>query len=399
MKRPLWLTVALLLCATLLVAPVLAGSGGGSSKASTKPAPTPGLDLAQNISLVTGVAISPLLGVSAVGCWKRFHSEGVPPEKLPWFAQTWFWLPALILVGLTALKDSFGTVVPTALKKPLDVLEAFENKISALVAAGAFLPLVVSFTHAAQSAGAFTGTGIATLDLTPLYNIISVPVAIIIFGIVWIVSHAINMLILISPFSTVDAALKAFRTFILGSVVASSRFDPYVGAAWSVVLIIICYFLSGWAYRLMTFGSVFMWDLMTFGRMRFTPDPKANRMFLGRSISKVPIRTFGTLRKNDAGRLIFEYRPLLVFPQRTLELPPGRYVVGCGLFFSEVYLAEGEERTSTLLLAPRYRTHEQTLSDIYQFGPTEDAGIIKGIKSITKAIGELFGAGSTSPAR
>ena len=103
---------------------------------------TPGLEAAQAISTITGVAISPLLGVGAVGVMKYFKTPPDKRAKLPWYAQPWFWGPALLLVALAFVKDTFGTALPTAAKKPFDVAEAIENKISGLVAAGAFVPLI-----------------------------------------------------------------------------------------------------------------------------------------------------------------------------------------------------------------------------------------------------------------
>jgi hypothetical protein len=45
-----------------------------------------------------------------------------------------------------------------------------------------------------------------------LYNALMVPIAMAAFFIVFLASNAINILILLSPFTTVDAALKGFRT-------------------------------------------------------------------------------------------------------------------------------------------------------------------------------------------
>ena len=42
--------------------------------------------------------------------------------RLSWYAQPWFWGPALLVVGLCFLKDALGPAVPTALKKPVDDL-------------------------------------------------------------------------------------------------------------------------------------------------------------------------------------------------------------------------------------------------------------------------------------
>ncbi|HSH95442.1 MAG TPA: hypothetical protein VK968_14965 [Roseimicrobium sp.] len=401
MKRLFWLLTVAMLSTALLAAPSASTSSPDTKTATAKPASgnkSPGLELAQNLSMVTGVAISPLLGVSAVGAWKYMSAESGTRKDLPWYAQVWFWLPALGLVGLVAAKDLFGTMVPTALKKPIDVAEALENKVSGLVAAGAFLPLAVSFSSSFTEASLFHGTMMGAIDLAPLYKIISVPVSIIIFAIVWLVSHAINMLILISPFATVDAALKSFRTFILGSVVASSWFNAYMGAAWCVVLIIICYFLAGWAFRLTTSGSIFIFDYLTFHRARFRPDPKSNRMFLARETSGVPIRTYGRLHRNEAGKLVFDYRPWLFLKQRTLELPEEKFVIGKGLVYPEVLQKFGDDRVAVFTLPPRYLTHEQELSDVYGLGQAEDTGIVKGLKSVGNAIRELFGGRAAATA-
>jgi len=48
--------------------------------------------------------------------------------------------PALLVLGIIAAKDILGAAAPTALKKPFDVAEAIENKLSGLVAAGLSFP-------------------------------------------------------------------------------------------------------------------------------------------------------------------------------------------------------------------------------------------------------------------
>ena len=115
---------------------------------------TPGTELAHAISEITGVAISPLLGVSAVGAWKYFHAQ-TPQQRarLPWFAQPWFWIPAFVLVTACFLKDTVGIAAPRLLKKPLDVADAIEHKISGLIATGAFVPLVIAVFPPAQARG------------------------------------------------------------------------------------------------------------------------------------------------------------------------------------------------------------------------------------------------------
>lgn len=354
----------------------------------------PGQHFAESLSTLTGVAISPLLGASAYGAVKYFRTPEDKRANLPWFAQRWFWVPALLLVGLCFLKDTAGTALPTALKKPLDIAETVENKVSGLVATGAFVPFVVMMMNDTGPSGAgLSSMGFATVDLSWLYNILMVPVAMIAFFIVFLASNAINILILLSPFTTVDAALKSFRLAILGTVAGSAWVNPWVGAAWAVIIILISWFIAGWSFRLSWFGTVFVWDFFTFRRKRFTPDSKANKLFLGRKINKVPTRTYGKLTRNEAGKLVLSYRPWLVLPQRALELPEGNYAPGRGLFYSEILRIEEEDAKTVILLPPRYRGHEEQLEKTYGFSATRDVGI----RAAWKWFKELF-TGKAQPA-
>ncbi|MEW6306324.1 MAG: hypothetical protein AB1705_22895 [Verrucomicrobiota bacterium] len=387
MKRYLLPALGLLLAVTLVVH---AAQPAPATKAEK---PAPGVEAAQTISMITGVAISPLLGVSAVGAWKYFDAPKEKRKDLSWFAQPWFWIPGLLLVTAAFLKDTLGLAVPTALKKPLDVAEAVENKISGLVATGAFVPIAASiFGSLTQEAQFIADPGYAAFNATALLNVVFVPFAMIAFVIVWISAHAINVLILLSPFATVDAALKSFRLFLLSTVTVTSFVDPYVGAVWSLIIILICYFLAGWAFRLTVFGTTFAFDYFTFRRTRFLPDSKENWMFLAREIGKTPIRSYGRLSRNEKGEFIFRYRPWLVFPERVLTLPPGQYAVGRALMCPELVLVESGDTKTILLMPPRYLTHEEHVARAYQL-EVRDVGLIGALSGIWNFIKELCGFG------
>jgi hypothetical protein len=63
------------------------GEAGSEQAPSAYPSSAPGAEVAQTISLVTGVAISPLLGTGAVGAWKYFEAKTAEERaNLPWFA-------------------------------------------------------------------------------------------------------------------------------------------------------------------------------------------------------------------------------------------------------------------------------------------------------------------------
>jgi hypothetical protein len=381
---------AMLALATGCWCPPAAWAGTPVEPAPSTNAAAPGRELAHAISEITGVAISPLLGVSAVGAWKYFHAQ-TPAQRvrLPWFAQPWFWIPAFVLVTACFLKDTLGITAPRLLKKPLDVADAIEHKISGLIATGAFVPLVIAVFPPAEPDTALLGQSgfLAAIDLSWLGNGILVPVAMIAFFMVFLASNAINVLILLSPFAVVDAALKGFRLLVLLTVTATAFANPWLGAVWALTIIGIAYFIAGWSFRLSHFGWVFVWDFVTLRRNRFVPDKSANRLFLARKINKVPARTYGTLRRDEKGGLVLQYRPWLVLPKRALVLPEGSYVIGRGLFYSQIMRVEGPGLTSAMLLPPRYRGHEEELVPIYGLAGVRDAGLRAAFRWLKESLG------------
>ena len=391
MKKSLLLLIAIVLCA----APVAARADNKSDAQIAKT--VPGAEkVAQTVSMITGVAISPLFGVGAVGAWQYFSAK--TPEaraRLPWYANPLFWIPALLLVAACFIKDTAGTALPSAVKKPLDVAETCEHKLSGLVATGAFVPIAASVFHATGGSSAMlAGLGFAGVDLSWLYNTLMIPISMIAFFIVFLASNAISILILISPFTTVDLALKSFRAALLATVTATAFLNPWIGAAWALIIILISYLVAGWSFRLSHFGLVFVWDFFTLRRNRFTPDPKANNMFLSRKINGVPARTYGKFSRDAQGRLVLSYRPWLILPPRTLVLPEGKYCVGQGAFFSEIHRLEGDDTKDVILLPPRYRTHEEQLASLYNLEGVRPIGLL----AAWAWIKGLFGGGKTATA-
>ena len=393
MKKRIVIAVACGLCLSLFTSSVLAKTSDDTQLAKS----VPGAEkVAQTISLITGVAISPLMGVGAVGAYQYSHAK--TPEqraKLPWFAHPLFWVPALLLVGACFIKDTAGVALPTVLKKPFDVAETVEHKISGLVATGAFVPIAAAIFHSPNATGAsLSAMGFAVIDLHWLYNGIMVPASMVAFFLVFLASNAINILILLSPFTTVDAALKGFRLFVLSTVLASAWLNPWLGAVWALIVIAFSWLIAGWSFRLSYFGLVFVWEFITGRCHRFTPDKTVNRMFLGRKINKVPARTYGKLSRDDQGNLVLNYRPWLVLPERTLTLPEGKYAVGKGLCFSEIDKLEGDGAKIALLLPPRYRSHEEELVKIY--GLTDVRAV--GLRAAWQWFKSMFGSGTSQPA-
>src|SRR5436305_12234996 len=127
MRKHFWFLASWLLWLTPLAIAAEPGAGLPNAPAPNSPKrATPGIEAAQALSTITGVAISPLLGVSAVGAWKYFKAPPANRAQLPWFARPYFWVPALLLVVAVFVKDVAGTAKPATLKTPFDVLELFD---------------------------------------------------------------------------------------------------------------------------------------------------------------------------------------------------------------------------------------------------------------------------------
>lgn len=294
------LPVVLVLLGVLLAAPLAWVAVAAAQPAAVAPADrSPVAPLAKSVSTVTGLAISPLLGTAAYGAYQYVTADEAARDKLPWYAQVKFWLPALLLVAVCAAKDAFGAVVPPGLKKPLDILETFENKITGLVVAGAVVPITMGSVADAILAwqggpgAGFHPDGLAMIHLGALgggsfLSLLTIPFGVAVFAVVWMASHAINVLILLSPWGAIDAVLKSGRTALLGIVALTATINPWLGAVLSLLVIVVAYFVAGWSFRLTVFGSIFCWDFLTGRSGRSTPKENDNRMFAGGNLPGVP---------------------------------------------------------------------------------------------------------------
>jgi hypothetical protein len=389
----------------LAASPAASASAPLPGKASER---LPGVELAQGITQLTGVAISPLLGVSSVGAWSYYHAPADRRAALPWFCQPYFWGAGFSLLALCFLKDTFGAAAPTLLKKPLDVIELFENKLSALIACSAFLPFIVSqmaphafgMPEAALSSGATLP--LASINLAAAWwldaRLITIPLAIIGFLTVWLASHAINVLITLSPFTIVDSLLKLVKAGLLSAVVASSFISPFLGAAVCVAILLVAALVAPWAFRITVFGTLFGLDILLprrGGRRVRTTEPHA---FLARKMGGVPTRTYGRLVRGGAGEVTFVYRPWLVLPRRAMPLAPGSVAVAKGVLFpSLLHAAEaGERRAILVMFLPRYRSHEQTIAAHFEIAEIVDSPLLKGFRTIRSWFAETLSLGRKS---
>ncbi len=386
------------------------GAAGGAPRGGD--APLPGVELANTLALATGIAISPLLGVSAVGAWQVWRT---PPElrpSLPWYASAWFWIPGLAVGLLLALKDPVLGIAPGA-KKPLDALDVLENKVSALLAAPAVVPMFLSAVAgvrrvgelAAGSSPAVALAGVAALpgwvEELPRALLVGLGLALFLaaFFCVWLAFHAINVLILLSPFGPLDTLLRLVKLAVLAVLGAATLIHPYLGLLVALGIVAVSVLLAGWSFRLMVFGGVLAGDLVTWRHRRVKTDPSRLRAFVVDELGSAPARTYGRVWVGDTG-LRFTYRPWLVLRRRTLELPAGDYRLGSGLVCPSVRLLDDDgDSIAVLRLPPRYRYHEQELVAALGLGGLEELPLRRGLRAAIRWLREMGRRGGRAAAR
>ena len=199
--------------------------------------------LSQEIAQLTGLALNPILCMSALGAYSYFSAPEQDRSGLPWHLSPKFWGPLAVVLGMIFLKDTFGAAFPKLLKSPLDAVEIlFEKNTSALIALPVLLTSVTQgefqqvqqlsqqacdalfpVAVAAGSADAALNAG-AGVDL--LLMVMASSTATMIFIAVWVLSQAFNVLILLCPFSLGDALLAAAKNALVLLIIGLSGTLP-----------------------------------------------------------------------------------------------------------------------------------------------------------------------------
>jgi hypothetical protein len=359
----------------------------------------PGVDLAEGITQITGVAISPLLGVTAAGAWRYFQTPSNQRARLPWYCQPYIWGVGFCLFILCFLKDFFGTAAPPLIKIPLDVVELFENKLSALVACSAFVPFVVSqmIRQAPSQASSVIPANVHYASILPFngfdIHFIAIPLAIIGFLIIWLASHAIHVLIALCPFGIIDGIFKLSKALLLFSIVIVFLINNLiVSAVVTLTILYIAGLLAPWAFRLTVFGSLFGLDILLPGRGRRFVHEKKPHAFLARAVDKAPMRTYGHLACTTDGSMIFTYRPWLIFSEQSVSIPLGNVAISRGFLFPSLLhsIDVRQRQSSVLMFLPRYRSHEQLIASHFKIVNIQEIPLIKGFQAIRQWLAETI---------
>jgi hypothetical protein len=391
----------------LLIAPMLCGAPAQkeAEAEASKKALFKGTQIAQAVGTVTSTSVSPLLGVSILGAWEHYHAPEDQRDALPFFTKPWFWIPVSILALLIFFKDTVGSVVPL-LKKPLDALEVlFVNKAALLF--GAFpvvffetaklfnvdkirdlftlgSPQILPVVYAAAGTPEPShGAGMAMLAVMVAFT------GLVMSTVVWMVWQAFDVLVLLSPFPLLDVLLKGIRLALFGLLAGLTAWKPEAAAVLSLVIVVVCGFLVAWSWRLLVFGVVNAWDILSifWFDSPTTPDKaKGVIVFAARRIEGLPKRTYGRLRITTDGKTEFHWRGFLSLTRGNRILPLGaHWMVGRGLLTpSIVEVSEKGSAKTMFRMPPRYRGQEEAVRAVLGLSGVEDLRFRSGVGAFWK---------------
>lgn len=377
------------------------------SRQSKADFPVQWVEFAHGISEITAAAVSPLLVVSVIGANRYLRANESERGQLPFFCNPLLWSTGLALLAICFLKDALGPALPPLLKKPLDLLELFENKFSALVASTLFVPVITwqmlqHFDHVTALPAVPDGLHLAsvwpaslpTLDLRWVLG----PACLLSFFTVWLTAHVINVLVAICPIGFIDAFLKLFKNGVLGILMISSAVHPFLGAMVAGCLILFAFAVAGAACRFSVFGTVVALDALVMWRTSDKPLSGPASVFMAESLAGVPARTLGHLVLEKDGSYVFAYRAWFVLPTRRVRLPLGTPLLHRDvLTISLVVRSDSGQERRLVEFPPRYRRHWETLASSYSVSETRDGRLAGGLIAAREWLWQLFGLRTRPP--
>jgi hypothetical protein len=345
--------------------------------------------LATSLSQATGTNVSPVLAMAAMGGYRWYTTPAASRASLPWHQQPWFWGACALVVAFLTV----STVVP-GLRHPAEVVNAQVQQVSSVLtvflsAAGlataandptqralaAIGEVLVPSAFAGGSSGAALG-GLASVLAWPVAFALGVVVA----GAVWLLFQALTVLaFLLSPIGIIGpVAVRLAKLAVLLTLVVATAISPTLGAVVAGVIVALAFLVAGWAFRLVTFGSVLSWDILTFRREK--PNATGPVSAFSSRLPGVPRRSWGTLTVNEDGRLAFAWKPWLVLPSRCVPVPSAG-VVGVGLLSPVLFAGADLGGVEVARFPPRYRGSQAELAAALGGLPVVDVPLVKGLRA------------------
>ncbi len=345
-----------------------------------------GAIVANQVAEVTGVSLSPVVGMSALGAWRWYRTPETQRARLPWHQQPWFWGAGLLLLAMTFLADK----VP-GLRTVVKSVRLYENKVFGLLAAAVMLENVVGMAAAPVAAAggaalrvlapvalAADGAGGLAAAAPSALSAAGVGVlGLLVIGAVWLLGHAIDVLVLVSPFAPLDLLLRAVRNGTLVILAAAAALSPTLGAALAVPVILVALLLAGWTFRLCVFGAVMSADFLRCHRV--VPAAGEPIAAFATNLPGVPRRSYGRVEL-AAGGAAFSWRPWLVLGRRGVPLP-GPGALGVGLVSPVLLAGPANGSLELARLPPRYRGAEIAAARALGGLPVVDVPLVRGLKA------------------
>lgn len=372
-----------------------------------------GQTISTAVATVTGTAISPLVGVCAIGIFDYFRTPEDLRGQLPLYEKPKFWIPIGILLLLIFLKDTVGGFAPL-IKKPLDAIEVLMLNKASLILIGfpivfhevakimglnsvnqLFSLVVPRILPVVYAANADVGSSVRAAG-DALLGVILIVVGIITMFVVWMLGETFDVLALLSPFPFLDFLFKAARNGVFLVLAIATLISREAGLTISLAIILFSFVLARWAFRLLVFGTVFSWGIlrvMGFSSQKI-PEQGDTVSAFSAGVKGLPRRTYGWLRLEPDGTLAFRHRSWLVGPVRTENLgPSSNFEVGRGLFFPNIIRPAAKNGGFSIVfrLSPSYRGSEEAMQSALNLATVRDIRGSKGLRSFWKWVSEESG--------
>lgn len=380
LKKTIVLCVSLVLLVTALGTPAeLVGAGASDSPTEAPATVTRGELIAREASIFIGTALSPILGLVTMG-WIEFITVKKQDIAVPWDASLWFVIPMTVLWVLIVLKETIGQLL-VFIVKIFDGIDFFLHKIIVFVALASRLPRLLEVllgpggTEVSSTDGLTFGLTKAAAAILPgapfaaAHTAASVAVGFVclmIFLVVWLASSTVETACLISPVPLVATTLRIGRFLVIGGLALATVINPYLGAGYAFLVVVVSYFVSGWSFRLTIYGTIIGFDTLTMKHRRLDPEAEATvRAFSTSRIKGVAGKSYGHLTESGDG-LVFSYRPWLVLARRDVALPGdiSTWRVAKGSV-NPLVVRPGKKEggfDEMFDLAPRYKSHEEMIA-------------------------------------
>lgn len=327
-----------------------------------------GREAAVDLARLTGVSMTPLFGMSVLGLQAWLQASPGERARLPWYERPAFFVPGILFLVVLWVGHRLPVIHRLA-----KLIQVWEDKIVAALAipivantfaAAASRPLSLAWGLAVEPSAQAAGSGVVADAAGAVSHGAAWLLGVLVGAIVWLASHAINVLVLVSPFSLIDWLLKGLRAALLGLLLWATLESPWLGLAVSLAYTLVGLVLAGWTFRLLVFEIVFSRDLL--GRRWNLPprEEPAPRAFASSGLPGVKPRTLGRVVARPGG-LAFRYRPWLVRRARELPLPAsGELAVGRGALGPMLLELDPERDAGRVLVRfpPRYRLDARRLA-------------------------------------